>query len=360
MKYILSILLLFTVACSEETINLPDHKPQIDENTARIQLLEANDALQDLKIEDLQVRVSSLEGRMDEAEDAIDANEEKISELCDAVEGLDSELSILRDDFRNAVRQLRRADRRTRRTMRRNVRNLRRALTREIRARRLADSRLQSNIDSVESDLNSFEARQTIINRILGIGLFVTNQRISQLQRQISRMLSTINRRLGRIEREIRSINSEISSMQANMATMQSQLDDVESRLLSVVYPCGEDNSEEVLLDTQDGLVTYFQRMEYKTLTFSDTVTIPSYTIPGHHDKYCADTAFVSGRCTDYRYRYVSGSTIPSRTYRVGDTARLKVLKHAYLDVLADGNYRTTDGYSCNFSIVNGEVSNAQ
>jgi peptidoglycan hydrolase CwlO-like protein len=356
MKYILAVLLLFTVACSEETINLPDHKPQIDANTALSKLNATRNDLQDLQIEDLQTRVSSLETRMDDAEDAIDANEEKISELCDAVQILDSELAQLRDDFRDAVRELRRADRRTRRMMRSRVRSLRRALLREVRARQLADNRLQRDIDSVERDLNRFEARQSIINTILGIGLFVTNQRINQLQNQVQWAIQSINQRLSTIESEIANINSEIDTIQSNMAAMQAQLDDVESRLVSVVYPCGDGNSEEVLLDTQDGLVAYFQEMQNKTLTFSDTVTVDAYTIPAHNDKFCRDTNFFDGECNDYGYRHVGEHTIPAQTYNVGDTASVKVLKKAYLDVLADGNYRTTDGFSCNFTISNGEV----
>ena len=178
----------------------------------------------------------------------------------------------------------------------------------------------------------------------------MTNQRISQLQRRISYKLSRINRRLRVAESDINSLTNEIAGLQSQIDDMQEQIDDVESRLVSVVYPCGDGNSEEVLLKTQDGLVAYFQEMRNQRLSFEDTLTIPAYTIPAHYHRY--------GYFGSWTTRYAGQHTIPARTYNVGDTATVKVLKKAYLDVLADGNYRTTDGFSCNFSIVNGEVAN--
>lgn len=353
----LLLLLALMVGCSDNKVSIPDNQGQIDANKAEIELVKAHNALQDLRLDDLEVRVSDLEGRMDLAEAGIDANEVKIAELCSRLTDLEGDVADLRDDFTDAVRRLERADRRTRRMLRHEVRSLRLALLREIRARHIADYRLQRDIDDVERDLNRFEARQSVINFFLARGLFMTNQRISQLQARIANALSTINSRLDTIESDIATINSEIATLQTQMSTMQAQLTDVESRLVSVIYPCGSGNSEEVLLQTQDGLVAYFQEMRWQTLTFSDTVTIDAYSIPAHTDKYCKDTSFFSGNCNDYGYRHVGAHTIPAQTYNVGDSASVKVLKKAYLDVLGQGTYGTTDGYSCTFSIdANGEL----
>ena len=184
----------------------------------------------------------------------------------------------------------------------------------------------------------------------------MTNVRISQLQNRISYYLRSLDRRLDVVESEISNLYSEISDLEDQISDMRDELSDIESKLVSVVYPCGEGNSEEILLKTQDGLVAYFQRMRTETIRFRDTITIDEYEIPGHYDKFCVDTNFFNGECREFDYRYVSGSTIPSSTYRVADTARVRVLSRAYLDVLADGSYRTTDGFSCNFEIEDGEL----
>jgi hypothetical protein len=63
----------------------------------------------------------------------------------------------------------------------------------------------------------------------------------------------------------------------------------LESSVVTLVFPCGEGNSEEILLSTSEGLVAYFEK----------------------------------------------------------GTKR-------YLSVLSDGAYKTTDGFKCNFKIVNG------
>ena len=354
---LLALSFLF-VGCSSDRVTLPDHKAQIDLNTARILLLEVNDQLQDLRLDDLEFRVDGLETRMDQAEDDIDANEIDILALFDGLVNLGEELDSLRDELRDEVAALKRADRKTRRMIRRKVARLRAQLNREIRMRQLADHNLQNQLDSLERTVKRNIAKQRVINMFLARGLFMTNQRISQLQRHIARLVAQINHRLDSIEQEIASINAEIDALQNQLSDMQAELDAVADSVVSVVYPCGEDNSEEVLLQTQDGLVAYLQIMETKTLRFSDSVTIPGYTIPSHHDKYCADTAFFSGKCIDYDYRYVSGYNVPTATYHVGDTARIRVLKHAYLDVLDDGWYRTTDGYSCTFRIDDGQVVN--
>lgn len=349
-KFLMVVFLLALVGCGKnETVNTPDYKGDIDSNAARIELLELNDSLQDLRLDALEATTADLETRLSQAEDDIDSNEEDIASLFDSIDDLEDDLSDLRDDLNYEVRQLRRADRQTRRLIRSRVRSLRRQLSREIRQRQIADANLQSQIDDVESDLNSFEARQSLINSFLSRGLAITNFRISQLQFQISRSLNRINNRIDlvqndidQINSEITSINSEINLMQNQISDIESSVSDIESSVVSVVYPCGEGNSEEILLKTQDGLVAYFQQTRNET----ETVEIDQ-TIPEH---------FICDRFVGQGNICVRGRNVSSSTATESTTFTHQVLVKAYLDVLDDGNYRTTDGYSCNFTISNGEV----
>lgn len=66
---------------------------------------------------------------------------------------------------------------------------------------------------------------------------------------------------------------------------------DQDESFVSIVYPCGVNNSQEILINTDFGVIAYFEESN-----------------------------------------------------------------NAYLSVIPDGNYRTTDGYQCNFSILNGQV----
>lgn len=353
----LIFVLVFTISCGKtEKVFTPDYKGLIDSNLARIELLEVNDSLQDLRLDALEVTSADLEARLTQAEDDIDSNESDILNLFSRTNYLAAGLVYLYNDLHSHVAQLEAADRANRQFIRRKVRNLRRKLSREIRQRQLADAQLQDNIDDVENDLNSFEARQSMINRFLSRAIFVTNLRISQLQYRVQRDLNRLDNRVTDLESDVSSIQSEIASINSNLSSMQAQIDDVESRLLSVVYPCGDGNSQEVLLNTQDGLVAYFQSTKNESLSFSDSVTIQGYTIPAHQDKFCKDTNFYNGECNKYGYRSVGEYTVPTTNYNVGDTATIKIIDKAFLDVLDDGNYRTTDGYSCNFTISNGEV----
>lgn len=348
-KFLLPIAALLFVGCGDDIVNLPDLEP-------RVQLLEANDKLQDIRLNALEARAFDLETRMSNAEDGIDQNEVNILQLFGLVANLDADLLELRDDLEDEVRKLERADRQTRRMIRRKVSSLRRALAREIRQRRLADRNLQDQIDEIEGDLNYFESRQTLFNAIISGALVATNFRITLLEINIQSQLNNLDNRLDVAESDIENIEAEVADIQTNLSNLDADVDLLQEQVVSVVYPCGEGNSEEVLLDTKDGLVAYFQETQNKTITFSDTVSIPAQTIPAHLDKFCTDTNFFNGECNNYESEYVGEHTIPAQTYNVGDSATVKVLKKAYLDVLGDGTYGTTDGYSCTFTISNGEV----
>lgn len=348
MKYLLLVAALFAVACSEDTVNLPDHKQQIDQNSAEIALLKAHNDLQDIRINSLEVRMSDLELRVEVAETNIDINTGNIVTLFDQVENLDDELSSLRRRFYYAYYELKAADRQTRRMLRNEVRSLRVQLYTEIFRRQLADYQLQQQIDDVESDLQSFESQQQIVNSLLTGAMFLTNLRINQLQSQITSAIVNLNNRMNNIQSQINSINTEISSIQSTLTNISSQLDSIEDRLVSVVYPCGEGNSQEVLLETQDGLVAYFQQMRTVTDTIEVGETVPAHTICTHPWKQPPLFNCPPGHV----------QTVPESQNSTPYSVEVEhdVLQKAYLDILDDGNYRTTDGYSCNFSIVNGEV----
>lgn len=358
MKKLLTLsMIALVIGCGKtEKVFTPDNKNFIDQNTKRIELLEINDALQDLRLEALEVTSVDLQERLLQAEGDIDLNEDNILRLFSRTNYLAAGLAYLYNDLHDHVRELERADREIKRTLRNEVRSLRNQLSREIRQRELADTSLQDEIDAVENDLNSFEARQSVINRFLSSAITLTNLRISQLQYRVQRDINRLDNRVSNLESNVSQIRSEIVAINSNLSDMQNQINDVESRLTSVVYPCGESNTQEVLLQTQDGLVAYFQSTKQENISFSDSVTIQGYTIPAHQDKFCEDTNFFNGECSQFSFRMVGEHTIPTQTYNVGDSATITIIDKAYLDVLDDGNYRTTDGYSCNFTISNGEL----
>lgn len=354
MKKILGILILvFIISCGKvETVSTPDYKGLIDSNILRIELLETNDALQDLRLDALESTVQDLDSRLLEAEDDIDLNESRILSLFSRTNYLAAGLSYLYNDLHRHVRELEAADRSQRVALRSSIRSLRRKLSREVRQRRLADANLQSQIDDLESDLSSFEARQSIINRFLTRGLAISNFRISQLQSQVSRSLSIINSNINLLQSQVTSINLEVNSIKSEITTIQNQISDMESDIsdledsvTKVVYPCGEGSSEEVLLQTQDGLVAYFQQTRNQTDNFSIGQAIPEHFVC---DRFYS-SIFGSNRCKQ-------GRNIPASTATSNISVTHQVLVKAYLDVLNDGRYRTTDGYSCNFEIENGEV----
>ena len=343
MKIILIALsLLLLASCGDEKVYTPDYKSDIDSNAKRIELLETNDALQDLRLDALEVTVSDLESRVSDNEDAIDANESDIADLFDLVEDLDDELDSLRNNLRYQIYRLHQADRQTRRLIRSEVRSLRRSLAREIRNRRLADYSLQNQIDGLESELNQFEASQSVINSFLAGGLALTNLRISQLQSYVNYSINRLDNRIDDVEIDINSINQSITNMQTNISDIEDELLLIGESVASVVYPCGEGNSEEVLLQTQDGLLAYFQQTQTVTESFNIGQTIPEHFIC---DRFAGSTDVC-----------IRGHNVATSTASQNITVTHQVLKKAYLDILGDGSYRTTDGYSCNFSIVNGEV----
>lgn len=343
---VIGVFLLLSSCTKEETVLLPDHKGLIDSNTARIVLLELQSSLHELRLNNLDVSVANLQTRLDDAEAAIVVNEQNILELLAAVDLLGTDLETLRDDLAEEVDRLQRADRYTRRLLYKKVSQLRRDLTKEIRRRRLADNNLQDQINNVESDLSSFEAQQSFANTIIFAALYLLNGRISQVNAQLQNQISALSSQLGVANAAIAALQTAVSELQSNLAVLQTQINEVESKLVAVVYPCGEENSEEILLQTQDGLVAYFQQ------TVSETITVGAYEIIPEY-QYC-----------DHAWKWLAICppglivTVPESQNPTGDEISFSYqkLNKAYLDLLADGNYSTTDGYSCSFTVSNGAV----
>lgn len=365
-KSLLMFALLALVGCGGNgTAEMPDNQGQIDANKARIELIEAKNEVQDLRLDALEVEVANLKDRMDEAELDIIDNTDLIVELTD---DLDDELDDLRSDMYYYVNQLRRADRNNRYFLLYKISQLNASLHYHVNQLEDADEDLLDEINSVSSRLSYLNGRFNAFKNATNTKFFLLGLSISYLASQIDSRLDDLendvevnSQAISDIQSSISTLQQEMSTAQSDVASLQSQINNVESKLVSVVYPCGENNSEEVLLKTQDGLVAYFQSSSEKTITFSDSITVNEYTISGHYDKYCSDRRadggiFGNQECREYSYRFIPGQTIPQQVYNVGDSATITTIDKAYLDVLGDGNYQTTDGHSCNFSIVNGEV----
>jgi hypothetical protein len=359
MRTILSIILGVTllVSCTDQVVYLPDLEDRVAKNEAgitaaeaRLLLIEALNEAQDLRLDALEAAMKNAEGRLDAAEADIDANEANILELFGLVEGLTGDLATLRADFEAAVTELQKADKQTRKLLRKKIRNLRNKLCKEIKNRKLADTKLQNKINKVHGNLKKFEARQKMINKFFTFALFMTNMRISQLEREIDRELAQINRRLNGMSRRISALQRNIRVLRFQIADIHEQMDEIESKVVSVVYPCGEGNSEEILLQTQDGLVAYFQTGHTESIYFEVGAYVPSHQVcRAWKTKSCWGRHYTT--CTD-------SETIPGMTIDESLEVEFYIIDHAYLDVLNDGYYRTTDGWRCTFEIRDGEVYN--
>jgi len=302
-KLLLLCITVMAAGCAKDgTVRLPDLGPEV-------KLLQANDELQDMRLDSLEIRVTDLESRMSDAEDAIDANEEKISELCDSVADLEEDLDALRSELRSEVRSLRRADRQQRRTLRRKVRKLRMKLLAEMRSRQSADQALQREIDSLERTVRRNTAIQSLINGFLAYGLYQTNQRIDQLQSRIARALSDLNSRVGVLESEVTDIQNNITRIASAIRGIYTRVGELESSMISVDEQC--DGS--YLLNTPDGTfgIGYETREVTENFSIGDTV------------QYFDCELTVRGRCFKGQNRSLTISDSGSVTFDVIDDVML-------------------------------------
>lgn len=221
------------------------------------------------------------------------------------------------------------------------------ALEAEVLDLHSEDVLLQSDIDSLRSSTNF---RFFLLSLSLGHVISQIDNRLDNLEDDVSDIEQDINQ----LRRKVSRLKRQLNQTNGNLASLQSQVDLIEDKLIEIVKPCP--NSKEVLFRTEDGLVAYFQTYKNETVTFSDSVEVPAYTIPAHFEQFCVDTNFLNGECNEYSARLVGEHTIPSASYQVDDSASIRLIDKAYMSILGDGNYQTTDGTSCNFSVQNGEL----
>lgn len=278
-KFLVVVFLLALVGCGKtEKVFTPDYKGQIDDNTARIELLELKD--------------EAIEARLD-------ALEQKDLDLAADIADVAGDLSVLTSSF------------------------------------------------------NSFRFATNIKFFLLNLQL---NYAINQIDNRLDSLeddIEEVQEDVARLKRKVKKLKRQLNVAKSNISDLQNEVVRLDSEIVDVIYPCG---NKEVLLDTRDGLVAYFQNYEDETINISDSITVEAYTIPAHFEQYCVDTNFLNGECNSYETRLVGEHTIPAQTYNVGDTATIKIIKDAYLSKLPDGNYATTATPSCNFTISNGEV----
>jgi hypothetical protein len=131
------------------------------------------------------------------------------------------------------------------------------------------------------------------------------------------------------------------SSLLDSISDLNDRVTQLESNQIEVVYPCGEGNSQEVLIKTPQGYLAYFQEGVNRTINFSASDVVPTHLVCKHWTS--------STNCT--KFEEVTGYTTNSSL-----SIQIFELKKAYLDILGDGRYSTTDGYSCSFTIDGGEL----
>lgn len=277
------IALFVTASCTDAVVSLPDLTDRVEQNEtditaaeARLALVEAKDALQDLRLDALEAAMALAEGRLDDAEAAIDASEADILTLFGLLDGLTGDLDALRSDLEDEVAKLQRADKKTRKMLRKKVAELRRKLCREIRERRLADAGLQRQIDNLERDLKRFEAKQKMVNKMFTFSLFMVNMRISQLENEIDREIRHINRQLDQMSHRISHLSREISHLSFRIRMIRRDLEDLETDdSVTVVYLC----DGEVGLQTEEGMVTVAYEVESEQSCFEAGADIPTYFV---------------------------------------------------------------------------------
>lgn len=346
MRFILSILLMMAVvSCSRDLVTLPDRGEDIDANTARIALLELNDVLQDTRLSVLEAQVADLEKRMAAAEVEIDSNNDDILTLFGSVADLDDALLALRAEMEAEIRALKKADKNLRRELRKRIAQLRAKLYREIRARKLADADLQGQIDAVALNLAKFEAKQKMFNKFVMFSLMMVNGRISRLERDIDREIDRLNRKIRVQGDRIDDLQRQVRGIKGQLAELEDYIEAMESKLVSVVYPCGDEEGE-VLLQTQGGLVRYMQFGYNEEIDFE----IDEY-VPEHYT--C--TKWKTYKQYGYHYRTYCDdwNRVPGTRISESMSFEFFVLEEAYLGVLEDGEYETD---SCEFTVEDGEL----
>lgn len=334
---ILTVLTLF-VSCSNDvtTIDTTDLRNDIDDNTTRIVELEKKVATLEVDVETLQFDLDELATNFDIAMEDINLT---ICAMLDRLMDHDADIDSLKTTDETILRKIRRIKRRIR-NINNKICNIDRIIFNLQRTDYFLSRRIQQNANDLVRNFNYIKRVDGTLRFFMMMEFFESmmfNQRFNNLQNQIFVNASNISDLDGRIDGLEESIEESVEDLQL-------QIDNLSDKVVEVIYPCGEGNSEEVLLKTQDGLVAYFQSGHNESITFLANKVVPARRVCIYYK---------NNRCRAYR-------DYPSYTTTVEESVSFFVLDKAFLDVLNDGHYVTTDGCGCVFEISNGELVSSE
>lgn len=362
-KTLMLLLLATTFGCSErDKVVLDDYRDLIDANKARIELLETQNELQSMQIDSLDVRVTALEARMDQAESDIISNTDLTISLTD---GLSADIDLLRQQALQKLAELRRADRNTRIALLLGLASLHNKINREVRDLEAADQNLQNQINNLNSQVASLTQRFNSFRALTNIKLFFLGLSLASLANEVDQRLDAVeadvaqNREdIEKLKKRTRRLRNRMNDAESDIAALESSLASLQQQVVSVVEPCP--GADEVLLQTQDGLVALFLTRQTEELGITVDTTIPAIELPATQDKYCTDRRSSGGgnqQCREYAIDTTPAQSIPAQTVSAGDTVSFDNIDEIYLSVLGQGTYQTTDSPACIFSIdSNGEL----
>jgi len=345
MKIILLFILLLVGCGKESTVfTIEDHKAQIDANTA---LSQANAE----KIDLLDQRVTLLEQRVAQNEIDLLATVEAlyvaiesgdvntINILSERLDGMDAKIDQSTSDLLSQIEALQENDG---------------LVSEDLVA-------LQKQVKQNKKEFEKFKLSQLRINKKVNLELqklsdkiLANEQKIASLKKMIKEGFRDVGNALEDLENEFTSALDEIngrfdsivSDLEEQIEELNSAIEQLPTESIEIVYPCGAGNGSEVLVKTPQGFLAYVQEGVEREISFSATDIVPTHLI-------CTKWSGASGVCN--KLEEVSGYTTTSSA-----SVTFFELTKAYLTILPDGDYTTTDGYSCNFSITEGNEGGVQ
>jgi hypothetical protein len=175
--------------------------------------------------------------------------------------------------------------------------------------------------------------------------LYELSYKISQLNQlvdsEIADLLTYLQALEASYQTQIEEINTTFSTITQNLLI---QIQALQNDSFKIIKPCT--NAKEVLIETPNGLLAYFQTGYLNSVTFEAHTTVPEHLV-------CLDPQPIGDtgklKCNSF-------DVITSVITTHSKTISFFVLENAYLAILSDGHYRTTDGTGCTFRIQNGEI----